>query len=140
MKKIFYTAIIWAFTATNVFAQTNADQNPGGPATHDPRGGASGEIKIEPPYGSGIESFTDLIRIILENIVFPIGSVVAVLYIIYAGFKFVTAQGKPEKLDDAKKTLMYALIGTAILLGAWVITEIIQATIVELGQAADSSR
>ena len=63
------------------------------------------------------------------DIVIKIGIPIAVLFIIYSGFLFVKAQGKDEKLKEAKVALGYTLLGTAILLGAWAISEVIQNTV-----------
>jgi|AntRauTorckE6833_2_1112554.scaffolds.fasta_scaffold00021_91 amino acid transporter len=50
---------------------------------------------------------------------------IVILFIILAGFKFVTAQGNAEELQTAKRALMYALIGGLIILGAVVIVGIV---------------
>jgi hypothetical protein len=51
------------------------------------------------------------------------------LYIIYAGFTFVTAQGNPGEIQKAKQRLLWALIGAAILLGAAGIAEVVKTTV-----------
>ena len=56
-------------------------------------------------------------------------AIAAVLYILWAGFLFVKAQGNPEELKTAKTALMHALIGTAIILGAWALASVIAKTI-----------
>lgn len=58
-----------------------------------------------------------------------IGIPIAAIFIIYSGLLFVTARGSEEQLNKAKKNFMWAMIGTAILLGAWAIAEAIDATI-----------
>jgi hypothetical protein len=55
--------------------------------------------------------------------------VVAVCFIIYSGFLFVTARGKPEQITKAKTNFFWTIIGVAILLGARVIVSIITGTI-----------
>jgi hypothetical protein len=50
-------------------------------------------------------------------------AVVAGLFIIYSGFKFVAAQGNPEKLKAARRVFLNTIIGTAIILGSWVIVQ-----------------
>lgn len=42
--------------------------------------------------------------------------IVAVLMIIYGGATYMTAGGKQESVDSAKKTILYALIGIVIIL------------------------
>lgn len=65
----------------------------------------------------------------LINIAIMFGIPIAVFFIILSGFMFVTAQGNPAKLASARKALLAAVIGTAILLGAWVIATAIKGTI-----------
>lgn len=69
---------------------------------------------------------------VLNTIVLPVGAVVATFFIIYSGFLFVTAQGDSKKIEDAKTTFFYTVIGTLILLGAATIAGIIQATVDQL--------
>lgn len=77
---------------------------------------------------TGIDTFPLLIQTILENIVVPIGGVIAVLFIIYSGFLFVTAQGNTEKLTKAKSAFLWAVVGGLILLGSWAIATGIENT------------
>lgn len=72
-----------------------------------------------------------LIKIILEGLL-KIGIPIVALAIIYCGFLFVKAQGKPEELKKAKDALLYTLIGAAILLGSWAIAEMISNTVLAL--------
>ena len=58
-----------------------------------------------------------------------IGVPIVTLAIIYAGFLFVAARGNAEELTKAKKTLMYTLIGAALLLGSFVIAQAIKGTV-----------
>ena len=69
---------------------------------------------------------------VIRDVVNPRGGVVAVFFIVYSGFLFVTARGSEDKLKTAKRALLYSVIGTAILLGAWVIAEVIASTINQL--------
>ncbi len=71
----------------------------------------------------------EFIALVLNNVVMPLGGVVAVLYIILAGFHFVTARGNETELAKARGALLGAAIGTAIILGAWAISQAIQATV-----------
>jgi len=48
-------------------------------------------------------------------IAFPL----AVIFIIYSGFLFVTAQGSEEKIKRAKTVLWWTLLGLAIVIGAY---------------------
>jgi len=68
----------------------------------------------------------------LIDVIEYIGAIACALWIIWAGFLYVKAQGKPEALTDANKTLLHAIIGTAIILGAGAILTIIQSTITSI--------
>jgi amino acid permease len=84
-----------------------------------------------PLAGGNINDIPTLVERLL-GIVLTIGVPLIVLAIIYAGFKFVTAQGKPDKLEEAKKTFLWILVGAAILLSAYAIAQGIKATIVDI--------
>lgn len=54
---------------------------------------------------------------VLDNIVnwlFAILLVVAVVYLILAGYFFVTSQGEPDKMSKARNMVLYALIGVLV--------------------------
>ena len=74
------------------------------------------------------DNVMDLISNILKLIV-RIGALLAVFFIIYSGFLFVTARGDTSKIDEAKKTLLYTVVGTAILIGAEVLANVIRGTV-----------
>ena len=84
--------------------------------------------KLNNPLGT-TNSIPALITKILADIVTPIGSVVIIFFIIYAGFLFIKAQGKPEEITEAKKILFYVIIGAAVILGANLIAAVINGTI-----------
>ncbi len=51
---------------------------------------------------------------------------VIVFFIIYAGFKYVMAQGNASQVEEATRALTYAVIGGVLILGAVAISQIIQ--------------
>lgn len=85
-------------------------------------------IRIDNPFKGG-NDLMSLITTILQNIVMPIAAVAVVMYIIYAGFTFVTAQGKPTEIEKAKERLLWSLVGAGILLGAAGIAEVVKNTV-----------
>ncbi|MSU44908.1 hypothetical protein EXS45_01885 [Candidatus Nomurabacteria bacterium] len=86
--------------------------------------------KICNPLGpNGIESIPGFIHTLLVGVL-KIGMPIVALAIIYSGFLFVSARGNSEKLTKAKDTLLYTLIGAAILLGSWAIAELISETVI----------
>lgn len=89
--------------------------------------------KICNPLASrGINSLTGFMKTLVEGVL-KIGIPIVALAIIYSGFLFVAARGNPEKLKKAKESLMYTLIGAAILLGSWAIALLIAATVTGIG-------
>jgi hypothetical protein len=99
---------------------------PGDPNTSPP---ATPNTTLPSPYDRGkIGNICDLINQIL-NIIAELGAIVAVLFILWSGFLFITAQGNKEKVTQAKNTFITTIVGTAILLGASVIAKIIFNTV-----------
>lgn len=93
----------------------------------EPSPSPGGSAKIDNPLDS-TSSFSDLIYKIAD-IVFKIGVPIAVIFLLYSGLLFVTARGNEEKLKTAKKTFWWAILGTAVLLGAKVLAMAIEATV-----------
>lgn len=89
---------------------------------------SGGSASIENPIGSNNMDINALIVELLK-VVAMVGGIVCVFFIIYAGFLFVTAQGKEAEITKAKTTLLWSIIGAAVLLGASVIAEVIKGTI-----------
>lgn len=79
----------------------------------------------------GATSIQGLIKKILEGVI-KIGIPIVALAIIYSGFLFVQARGNPGEIEKAKTSLIYTLIGTAILLGSWGIAQLISETVTSL--------
>jgi hypothetical protein len=89
-------------------------------------GGTDINVSIENPLKA--QSFEDLIGDMM-NVVIQLGIPIIAILIMFSGFKFIEAQGKPTKLEEAKKSLWYVLIGTAVVLGAGTILTIIRSTV-----------
>lgn len=83
--------------------------------------------KIENPLGSGA-NLPNFIKSLL-GIIMKAGIPLVVLAFVFSGFYFVYAQGKPDELKKAKEILLYTVIGSAVLLGAWTIVTILTNTL-----------
>ena len=59
------------------------------------------------------------------QIVFGVLAVAAVLMIVVAGLRFVTAQGNPQEVGKAKNTIVYALIGLLVAVVAQAIVSLV---------------
>jgi hypothetical protein len=105
---------------------------PNQPPTCPPLSNTSVNVstKINNPL-AGYNDIPSFIEAII-NVVLVVGVPIVTLAIIYCGFLFVKARGNPEELTKAKKTLMYTLIGAALLLGSFVIAKAIKGTVDEI--------
>lgn len=81
-------------------------------------------FKVESVIDTSINSIEGLLIAIL-NIFIIIATPIIVLFIIYAGFLYVTARGNAAQVEQATRALTYAIIGGVIVLGAVAISEII---------------
>lgn len=99
----------------------------GGPVS-DPGGGpvpdGDGKIlELKNPIQS--KNFSDLMARIAD-IAAKIGLPLVVVFMIYAGFLFVSARGDEEKLNKAKTTFFWAVIGALLVIGAFAIATAIE--------------
>jgi hypothetical protein len=75
-----------------------------------------------------ISGFISLVLKVMVMVALPIIS----FFIVYSGFLFISAQGNQEALSKAKTNLLYVLIGSVLILGAWVISTLIGGTVTQL--------
>lgn len=68
-----------------------------------------------------VESF---IRNVIK-VIAGLAGLIATGFFVVGGFTYITSSGNPEKLDQAKRTLFYSAIGLAIVIGAFVLADII---------------
>ena len=111
-KLVLFSSYIYLISAGVSFAQ------PGGGG-----GGLTNPIKAK--------SIDALIAIILDFVV-TIGTPIVVIMIIFSGFKFVAARGKPDEITTAKRSLIWVLVGAAIILGAQVLKTVITGTVADI--------
>jgi hypothetical protein len=78
---------------------------------------------LPPCSSSGDCGFNDfiLLGINLTKMILGLVGSLALLFFIYGGITFMLAGGKSEAIDKGKKILTNAVIGVAIVLGAWII-------------------
>jgi len=68
-----------------------------------------------------VENF---IRSVIQLIA-GLAGLIATGFFVVGGFTYITSSGNPEKLDQAKRTLFYSAIGLAIVIAAFVISNIV---------------
>ncbi|MBP9760376.1 MAG: hypothetical protein KBD24_03340 [Candidatus Pacebacteria bacterium] len=74
--------------------------------------------------------YTLLIKI-LNAVIFILFPII-VLMIVYTGFLFVSAQGNPTKIEEARRALMWTVIGALVLLGSKALAMAICATVKDI--------
>ncbi len=104
-------AAMFLFAADTTFAQT--------------KGG------LENPLNSSFSSIPQFISGTLKVMVM-VALPIITLFMVYSGFLFVFAQGRPEQLAKAKTNFLFVVIGSVLILGAWVFASLIGGTISEL--------
>ena len=80
------------------------------------------------PEFSSIPTFISGVLKVVVTLALP----VIILFIVIAGFRFIMAQGSPSELTAAKKNLQWVLIGSLLVLGAWVLATLLVNTIAQL--------
>lgn len=121
-------ALVYAQPANPGSGQTPA--NPGYSQTPANPGSGSAMFVLQNPLN--FETICGFMKGVFSAII-TIGIPVAVLFIVWAGFRFVWARGRPDALQEAKRNALYVLLGIAVFLGAWFLSQIIAATIHALG-------
>ena len=80
------------------------------------------------PLNAAISNIPSFISTVL-HIMVQVGLPVVAFFLLYSGYLFVSAGGNPSKLEKAKENFMYVIIGTLLILGAWVIATLIANTV-----------
>ena len=86
---------------------------------------------IQSPLKPEVSSIPGFIEAALKALVM-IALPILTLFIVYSGFKFISAQGNSSKLEEAKKNFMYVIIGSLLILGAWVVATLVGGTVNQL--------
>ncbi len=72
-------------------------------------------VAVELPNPLSVTDLPSLLNAII-NLIFWAGLTIAPIVFIIAGFLYVTSAGSPGRVETAKKMMLYALIGLAVLL------------------------
>lgn len=79
---------------------------------------------IIPWNPTNISDFGGLVNTVI-NFVSAFVGVIAVLYLILAGFNYVISQGNAKKVSEAKAAILNAIIGIIIVLIAYLIVRLV---------------
>ena len=108
---------------------TGSGVNDGTGSGTDGSNGSGETVSLTNPLqSSSIEEF--ILKIIDILLVFAIP--IIVLFIMYAGFLYVTARGDEGKIKTAHSALTWSIVGGVIILGAKLILEVVKNTVTSL--------
>ena len=63
-----------------------------------------------------------LIALALLNMLLRVAGMVALAFVIYGGFVYITSQGEPDKIAEARRTIVNALVGMIIaIMATWIV-------------------
>jgi TRAP-type C4-dicarboxylate transport system permease small subunit len=68
-----------------------------------------------------IQSF---IQSVIQVLV-TLAGLVSAGFFVWGGIGYITSSGNPEALDRSKKTILYSAIGLAVVLGAFVLSNVV---------------
>ena len=92
---------------------------------------AHAQSKLGPPL-SGVTNVSVFVSWLIGIIITILWPAIIVFWL-FVGFKFVSAQGSSEKIIEARNALLWAVVGTAIVAGAQILKVVIEGTINSLG-------
>ncbi len=95
--------------------------------------GSPSDNRITNPLGATTTLMQLLLKIL--DVVVLIGVPVLVMAIIWVGFMYVKAQGKPEDIKTANNAFLWTVVGAGVVMGAKIISLALCSTVHELGAA-----
>ena len=72
----------------------------------------------------GVSQIQTFIQSVIQVLI-TLAGLVSVGFFVWGGFGYITSSGSPEALDRSKKTILYSAIGLAIVLGAFVLSNVV---------------
>ena len=85
-------------------------------------------LSVSPAFAQtttgGVSQIQSFIQSVID-VMITLAGAVSVGFFVWGGFGYITSSGNPEKLDQSKKTVLYSGIGLAIVLGAFVLSNIV---------------
>ncbi len=116
-----------------VSAETvNPSTMQGGNAPNSQTIQGQGPGELQNPLGSNNKTIPDFLLKVIDILLVFLTPII-ILYIMYAGFLFVTARGNTEQISTARSALLWAIVGGVIVLGAKIIISVIEGTVKGLG-------
>lgn len=90
-------------------------------------GGGSAAFNCDPVSGGDECMSGDGASLIVSALtwIYSITGIIAAVFVVFGGISYITANGDPSKLQKAKNTILYALIGLIIVALAEIITSFV---------------
>ncbi|HEY9480952.1 MAG TPA: hypothetical protein VIR98_01815 [Candidatus Paceibacterota bacterium] len=143
MKKILAFVLVSMVMLSPVFV--HADPQDTGAGAGNPAAGAGAgngapaakvNFGLPNPVGGekGVNSLYGLFNKIF-GFVIGLAYIVVAIFIVLSGFKFITAQGSTDKLNDAKHMFYGTIIGALLVIGAQLIAGVLKTVITQIATA-----
>ena len=81
--------------------------------------GPGGTADFSGTTGGDIKSNIATLATYVLNIILLLSGILAVFFLIYSGIQYITSAGNPDKVKLARATLINAIIGIIIVVGAY---------------------
>ena len=127
---------VFGFTSNVTFAQTASDSGASGQSVDSTKTAISQtgpSATLQNPLGKNISDVPTLLNTVI-GVVISFSYIVVACFLIWSGFKFVTAQGNESKITSAKTTFYWTIIGALIVMGAQTLSSVFQETLKSLGK------
>lgn len=83
-----------------------------------------GQVQTPPNIPSGASSPSDIINLGLALLV-TLGIVASLVFVLYGGVLWATSQGDKAKVDRARRTITYAIVGLIIVILSFTIIRVV---------------
>ena len=94
-------------------------------------GGQTIEGPLKGAKGQPIENLGQLVSRVLEFLV-PFAGVILLFVLIWGGFDYMMSQGNPEKINNGKSYILYAIIGLLLAIFGFVFIQVIAIDILHI--------
>ena len=118
MKKIIFLALM-SLGVASVLSLSVASTNASAQVSSGINAATTDEMRNKQIDGSN-----GVIRIVSNILIWVVG-IVAVIMIVWSGFKYITAAGDTSKVASAKNSLIYAIVGLIIAILAYAIVNFV---------------
>ncbi len=82
---------------------------------------------VAPPayaQSADVDKIQTFIQSVIQVLV-TLSGLVAAGFIVWGGVGYITSSGNPEALEKSKKTILYSAIGLTLVLGAFVLSNVV---------------